>query len=104
MSGDQFNAMVFGWYLPVVNNATYSGATSIITSLINALSGGIARAGSKGTLAELADPAGILNTPLTSFTNDPNRTYVPGRPKAYLNWILLDDAQLKLVSGNSGAV
>ena len=67
------------------------------------MSGGLAGAG-KGALSELSNPDGVLNSPLTSFTNSPNRSYESSRPKAYLNWILLDGSQLKLVSDCYGAV
>jgi RHS repeat-associated protein len=104
MAGDKFKTTVYGWYLPGTNTTTYTGATNIVTALINAMSGGIAGAGSKGTLSELSNPTGVLNSPVTSFTTDPNRPYVSTRPKAYLNWVLLDEEQLKLVSGCYGAV
>ncbi len=104
MAGDKFTAKVFGWYLPTgTNNSPYTGATNIVTALIDALSGGLAGAG-KGALSDLSNPDGVLNSPLTSFTNSPNRPYESSRPKAYLNWILLDEAQLKLVSDCYGAV
>jgi RHS repeat-associated protein len=80
-----------------------TGATSIVTALIDALSGGLAGAG-KGALGDFNHPDGVLNNPLTNFTNSTNRPYESSRPKAYLNWILLDEAQLKLVSDCYGAV
>ena len=46
MAGDKFKTTVYGWYLPGTNTTTYTGATNIVTALINAMSGGIAGAGS----------------------------------------------------------
>jgi RHS repeat-associated protein len=103
MAGDKFNAKVYGWYNPTgTNTSTYSGATAIVTSLINAITGGLVSAGSKGTSTELSDPSGVLNSPLTSFTN--SQPYNSSQPKAYLNWMVLDAEQFKLVTGSYGAV
>jgi RHS repeat-associated protein len=105
MAGDKFKARVMGWYLPNGTNvATYSEASDIITGLINALSGELVSSGSKGTIAELSSPTGVLNNPLTNFMNDPNRPNDLSLPKAYLNWMVLDEEQFKLVEGSNGAV
>lgn len=102
MAGDKFNAKVYGWYNPTgINTSTYSGATAIVTSLINAMTGGLISAGSKGTSSELSDPSGVLSSPLTSFTN--SQPYNSSQPKAYLNWMVLDAEQFKLVTGSYGA-
>jgi RHS repeat-associated protein len=107
MAGDKFNAKVFGWYpAAATDNAVYTGAGLLVNSLINALSGNLLAAGSKGTLGELSSTTGVLNAPLSSFINDPAHPYSAALPKAYLNWVLLDEQQFKYVSnnGNSGAV
>lgn len=57
-------------------------------------------AGSKGTLEVLGNSNGVLNAPVTSFINDPNKPYSGSVPKAYLNWVLLDEEQFKLVNDN----
>jgi RHS repeat-associated protein len=104
MAGDKFKAFVYGWYQPGANIATYSGASSIVTALINAMSGGLVSSGSKGTLTELSSPTGVLNSPLSSYVSDPNRPSNTTVPKAYLNWMVLDEEQFKLVQGSYGAV
>lgn len=104
MAGDKFNAKVYGWYLPGANTNTYSGATNIITALIGALSGNLVSAGSHGSAGDLGSPTGVLNSPLTSFINDPSRPNNTSVPKAYLNWMVLDEEQFKLVQGSNGAL
>ena len=59
-----------------------TGATSIVTALIDALSGGLAGAG-KGALGDFNHPDGVLNNPLTNFTNSTNRPYESSRPGSY---------------------
>ena len=104
MSGDKFKASVMGWYQPSgTNTSTYSGATNTINGLIDALSGELVGSGSKGTLAELGSPTGVLNSPISSFISDPSRPNNTALPKAYLNWMVLDEVQFKLVTGSYGA-
>ena len=74
---------------------------------MNSLAGGIvtATSGSHGVITDLTNTSSSpLYAALNSFlpSNDPNTT---GKPKAYLNWILLDD-QFKGVSTypQSGAI
>ncbi|HEU4606915.1 MAG TPA: RHS repeat-associated core domain-containing protein, partial [Chitinophagaceae bacterium] len=104
MAGDKFKALTFGWYQP---NATQfdplPGATSIVSSLIDAFAGGLP-AGASHTGGQVTD-ANVLDAPAGFFVN----TYQPtqtsaNRPKAYLNWVILDEEQFKLVEGNYGAV
>lgn len=104
MAGDKFNAKVMAWYDPAnTENKTLTGAGNILSNLISSLSGGIAAAGSKATGTELTG-SGVLNTPLTDFLNNQDNPESTGVPKAYLNWVVLDEEQFKLVSGNYGAV
>lgn len=102
MAGDKFNAKVYGWYQPGANTATHSQASTMVTALINAMTGGLLQAGSKGTAAELSSPTGVLSNPLTSFTS--SQPYNSSQPKAYLNWMVLDAEQFKLVEGSYNAV
>lgn len=90
MAGDKFKARIFGWYQPGTITAENPLAENIVYSLLNSLGQGILGGGSKGTISELTSPMGILSGSLTSFMNDPKRPYNFSRPKAYLNWILLD--------------
>lgn len=102
MAGDKFNAKVYGWYNPTgTNTSTYTQTTTIVTALINAMTGGLISAGSKGTSTELSNPSGVLYDPVSSFTS--SQPYNSLQPKAYLNWMVLDAEQFKLVQGSCGA-
>ncbi|MEO6836810.1 MAG: RHS repeat-associated core domain-containing protein, partial [Ginsengibacter sp.] len=65
---------------------------STFTDILNSLSAGIvtATAGGHGAITDLTNSTSPVYAALNSFlpTNDPNTT---GKPKAYLNWILLND-------------
>jgi RHS repeat-associated protein len=102
MSGDKFNAKVLGWYQPGSTDATQqTGLASIANLIINSISGGIAGTG-KATSNEILS-SNVLNAPINEFLpiQAPPQ---PGVPKAYLNWIVLDEEQFKLVPGNYGAI
>lgn len=105
MAGDKFRAGVKGWYQPGVTNIDpLPGASSIISSLISSFTGNIPVGGLHGTGSgslpgntELANPLGFF---VTNYNNSSSLT----RPRAYLNWVVLDEQQFKLVDGNFGAV
>jgi RHS repeat-associated protein len=102
MSGDKIDIAVQSFY----NSGTTSAPNSSVTDVLASLATGIVNtaAGGKGSLTDLNNTTtSPIYAALNSFmSNDPNPT---GKPKAYLNWILLDD-QLKYVSSypQSGAV
>ena len=103
MSGDKLDIAVQSFY----NTGTTSTPNSSITDVLASLATGVVNmaAGGKGTITDLNNTTtSPIYAALNSFlpSNDPNTT---GKPKAYLNWILLDD-QLKYVSSypQSGAV
>jgi RHS repeat-associated protein len=103
MSGDKIDLAVQSFY----NTGTVSTPNSSIPDVLASLATGVVNmtAGGKGTLTQLDNMSGspiygALNTFMTA--NDPT----PGsKPKAYLNWILLDE-QLNYVSSypQSGAI
>jgi RHS repeat-associated protein len=94
-----------GWYKAgSTSTSTYSSASGILSGLLTALSGGLVGAGSKGSISELSSSTGVLGAPMTDFLNDPTRPNSSTVPKAYLNWVVLDEAQFKLVADNYGAV
>jgi hypothetical protein len=72
----------------------------VLTTLANALFN--TTGGSHGTVANLEASNSTIYSGLTNFlsTDDPSPT---GYPKAYLNWIFLDD-QFNYVSSLSGSV
>ncbi|HVY73739.1 MAG TPA: DUF6443 domain-containing protein [Puia sp.] len=97
MSGDKIDIGVHYYY----KNGTNSSDPSSLTDVVNSLASGIVgmTAGGKGTVSGLSDPVtGPVYAALNSFLTDkdPNPS---GKPKAYLNWILLDE-QMKYVSDN----
>lgn len=103
MSGDKIDIAVQSYY----NTGTNTTQNSSVTDVLNSLANGIVTmaGGSKGSVADLNNTgASPIYAALNSFMtgNDPNPS---GKPKAYLNWILLDE-QLKYVSSypQSGAV
>lgn len=103
MSGDKLDIAVQSFY----NSGTTSTPNSSISDVLTSLATGVVNiaAGGKGTITDLNNTTtSPIYAALNSFlpSNDPNTT---GKPKAYLNWILLDD-QLKYVSSypQSGAV
>jgi RHS repeat-associated protein len=104
MSGDTVDVATQFYYLA---NGTVNSPTSSLNDVLNSLATGIVNmaGGSKGSITDLNNTTtspvfGALNSFLP--TNDPNTT---SKPKAYLNWMLLDD-QLKYVSSypQSGAM
>ncbi len=103
MSGDRIDIAVKDYY----RNNTKGDTSGSLTDVITSLATGIVdmTAGGKGSLTDLNNPSSgpifdALNSFLTNNEPDP-----AGKPKAYLNWILLDE-QLKYVSSypQSGAI
>jgi RHS repeat-associated protein len=102
MSGDKIDLSVQSYY----NTGTTSTPVSSVADVLASLASGIVNmaSGGKGSITDLNNQTtSPVFTALNSFmSNDPNPT---GKPKAYLNWILLDE-QLKYVSSSpqSGAI
>jgi RHS repeat-associated protein len=98
MAGDSYNIRVAsGWSSA---SAATNSNTNVVSSLLSLLSTSAAGAsGGKATAAELQSAGSGLNTALTSFAN--SQTTSGTKPKAYINWILLDE-QFKVVTSSSG--
>jgi RHS repeat-associated protein len=103
MSGDRIDIAVKDYYNTGTTSTPGSSLTDVLASLATGIVG--ASGGAKGSVADLNNTStspvyAALNSFLTG--NDPNPS---GKPKAYLNWILLDE-QLKYVSSypQSGAI
>jgi RHS repeat-associated protein len=103
MSGDRIDIAVKDYYNTGTTSTPGSSLTDVLASLATGIVG--ASGGAKGSLIDLNNTSSspvyaALNSFLTG--NDPNPS---GKPKAYLNWILLDE-QLKYVSSypQSGAI
>jgi RHS repeat-associated protein len=98
MAGDSYNIRVAsGWSSA---SAATNSNTNVVSSLLSLLSTSAAGAsGGKATAADLQSAGSGLNSALTNFAN--SQTTSGTKPKAYINWILLDE-QFKLVAGSSG--
>ncbi len=103
MAGDKFKAGVKGWYLPGgTNTSGLPGVENIVVSLLGSFIGNMP-AGA-GKQAVISGPGNTtLASSLSGFVTSENGS--PGSlPKAYLNWMVLDEQLFSLVSGNYGAV
>jgi RHS repeat-associated protein len=100
MAGDKIKARSFAWYQPAgMDNSTDPALPAIISNLLGQLVPGITGAG-KGSLAEQVTGS-IIQPGMQEFLNGQNAP--TGKPKAYLNWVLLDEQQFKMVDYSSGA-
>ncbi|AXY78598.1 RHS repeat-associated core domain-containing protein [Paraflavitalea soli] len=103
MSGDKVDVSVSHFYSSV---GSYNDGTDMVPTILSSLAGGIVGAvgESKGTILQLNNSSGPLASAVTTFRGDKQSSQTGnGKPKAYLNWILLDE-QLKYVAASSGAV
>jgi RHS repeat-associated protein len=102
MSGDTVSLAVQSYYNTNTVTTTNSSFNSVLTSLVNGLLN-TATGGAEGTLTTFTATTSSVYTGLTSFLSTDDPAPPAGYPKAYLNWIFLDD-QFNYVSGSSGAV
>jgi RHS repeat-associated protein len=87
MAGDSYNIRVAsGWS----DGATPSNSPAeVLNDLVMALSNNLpSLSGGKATQSQLQNASSGLNTSITSFLSSQSNT---GAPKAYINWMLLDD-------------
>ncbi|HVT84409.1 MAG TPA: DUF6443 domain-containing protein [Chitinophagaceae bacterium] len=101
MSGDSVSIAVQSFYNTNSDTVKNSSFSDVLNSLANGLVN--STGGAHGKTSDLTAPSSTVYNGLTSFLsgNDPNPP--SGYPKAYLNWIFLDD-QFNYVSSSSGAV
>lgn len=97
MAGDKFTARTMAWYQPGTDNSVDDLLQNIVINLLGQLTPGLSGA-AKGTAASEVTNS-ILEPGVFGFAN--GRMPAAGRPKAYLNWILLDAEHLKSVDPNS---
>src|SRR5260221_6481489 len=103
MSGDKVDIGVNYYYN---STSTATGQTLQASDIITSLATGIVSTtgATHGSFSDLTGASSPLPSGLTSFLNNKNDK-VPGKPNAYLNWILLDN-QFNYVSSypQSGAL
>ena len=102
MSGDQVNIRASSWYN--LNGSQTGTPVSPLNDLLTSLSRGIVSSTTnlgKFTATQLQSN-GVLNPGINDLLSLQTNSYTnTSRPKAYLNWLLLDE-QFKLVSSSSG--
>jgi RHS repeat-associated protein len=101
MAGDKITAKANAWYQPTgMDNSANSGLNAIIENILGQLVPGVSAA-AKGTAgAQVTN--GILTPGMNSFLG--TQTPESGAPKAYFNWVLLDEEQFKKVDASCGVV
>jgi RHS repeat-associated protein len=97
MAGDKINFRVSSWYKTTSTPGTPSSLLTGLVNLVATAIGGLPA--TKGSFTDLIS-TNALNPGLTSFVNSTG-TYNTARPKAFVNWVLLDE-QFNLVSNGSG--
>jgi RHS repeat-associated protein len=100
MAGDEVNIRVVSWWNAPAGTPMNQNSNPV-TDLISALTTGLGNIpGSKAQPGEITS-SGILNNPnnISSFLSTQNNA-APGKPRAFLNWILLDE-QFRYVSASS---
>jgi RHS repeat-associated protein len=98
MSGDMFNLMVNSWWSS--GNTSFTNV-SPLSDLAAALATGMAGvSGGKATVTDL-NASGLPTTDASSFLG--TQTYVSTKPKAYINWVLLDE-QFKIARDANGNI
>ena len=103
MSGDVVDVAVKAYYTTQTGTGTNSSVTNVLSSFANGIVN--IASGAKGRLTDLNNTTtSPLFSAINSFATANNPT-IASKPRAYLNWILLDE-QLQYVSSypQSGAV
>ena len=101
MSGDRVNISAQAWYLPGADLSLNTGLTSVINSILPQLTPGIAGQAHSVIGGQVTD-ANVTGA-LSSFLGS-NQAQASNAPKAFLNYVLLDEEQFKMVQAASGAV
>jgi RHS repeat-associated protein len=100
MAGDKFKALTTTWYQPGSDVTTDPTLTAIINTLLNNMVPSVVAAGKGGNGGQATNSN--LQPGMGNFLAGQNPG--SGIPKAYLNWVVLDEQQFKLVEGNYGSV
>jgi RHS repeat-associated protein len=103
MSGDKVDIGVSHFYR---SGGSYNDGLNMVPTILSSLAGGIIGAAgqTKGSLAQLSADPGPLATAIRDLQNNHQQSQAGNnKPKAYLNWLLLDE-QMKYVEASSGAI
>jgi len=102
MAGDTILPAVQCYYVSNTLNTTNSSFTSVLNSLAGAIVA-TSTGGAEGALSAYTSSSSPVYTGLNSFLTTKDQAPPSDYPKAYLNWIMLDD-QFNYVSSSSGSV
>ncbi len=100
MAGDVVDVNVKGWY--DASNASGNNPQNLpplLTVLSNLFTSGVASLGTEAGIT--AGSTSVFSSGIQSFLN--SQTNYSNTESAYLNWILLDEEQFKLVASGSGS-
>lgn len=101
MAGDKITAKAYAWYQPTgMENTTDGSLQAIVNNVLSQLVPGVSGIG-KGTAAEQVSNS-ILQPVMQNFLG--TQSPAASAPKAFLNWVLLDEQQFKMVSGGATPV
>ncbi|MFT3682279.1 MAG: DUF6443 domain-containing protein [Ferruginibacter sp.] len=99
MAGDTISVSTYAWYTGTVQ-APPGGVSSIATELINALTGGIVEmGGGKAGVNSITYITGLSTSAVNNFLTN-SQSYNNTRPKAFLNWMVLDEQFASVGSAN----
>jgi RHS repeat-associated protein len=104
MAGDTISVSTYAWYTGTVQPPA-TGVPAIINDILPLLTGGVvADNGTHGGSISQTNINGWLSTVLTNFLSN-TQTYDNTRPKAFLNWVVVDEEFNAVSSANHlGAV
>ncbi len=99
MTGDTISIQTWGWYKGAVQPPP-ANATTLATELLPLLESGVAAAGGgKGGAIPNTTSDPLLSADITSFLAS-NRPYDNSKPKAFLNWMVVDEEFVGVTSTN----
>jgi len=99
MAGDKIRARSFAWHLSEGDRTSNLPAEDIIANMLTLLTPNLANVG-KGTAAQNIT-SDILQPGMEALLATHAASGL--KPRAYINWILLDEEQFKEVSGSYGS-
>ena len=99
MTGDTISISTWSWYTGPVQPAA-TGVSDIATELLPLLTGGVtAEGGGHGGSIPTTTFDPLISTALSSFLSN-DRPYNTSRPKAFLNWMVVDEEFAGVTSTN----